>query len=127
MRQFRHLSRAEISEIIVSHNAGETQASLAQRFGVDHSTIHYHLNKYQKAYPEQGGIYAVIKVNVRKTCVHPSSRCTLCGKMRDELSRVERETIRQLRANLKDAMMRLRLAGEDVESLDYNVEDESLI
>lgn len=126
MRQFRHLSRTEISEIIVSHNAGETQASLAQRFGVDHSTIHYHLNKYQRAYPEQGGIYSLIKINIRKTCVHPSSRCTLCGKMKDELSRTEREIIRKLRAHLEDAKMRLRLAGEDVESLDYNVEDETI-
>lgn len=115
MRHFRHLSRAEITDIVVSHNSGETQASLARRFGVDHSTIIYHVRKYEGSYLEDGSIYAVVKANVRSVCVHPSSRCTLCGEMRDELLRTERDQIRRLEAQLSDANSRLRIAGLNVE------------
>lgn len=115
MRHFRHLTKAEISDIVASHAQGETQASLARRYGIDHSTVHYHVQAYERAYPEQGGIYAVIKVDTRKTCLHPSSRCTICGEMKDELIRVERETIRTLSERLERANSLLRTEGYDVE------------
>lgn len=115
MRNFRHLNNDEITEIVMAFTGGESQASLAKRFSVDHSTIHYHVNKFDRSYPEQGGIYAVLKTKVRKECHHPSSRCTLCGTMRDEFSRIEREQIRKLTIALKDAHSRLRVAGLFVE------------
>ena len=87
MRHFRHLGRDEITEIIVSYNSGVRQADLARQFNVDHSTIDYHVRKYQTAYPEQGGIYSLIKIGIKRECHHPSSKCTLCGLMSDELRR----------------------------------------
>lgn len=117
MRHFRHLTRAEITEIIVSHNAGEMQADLARRFGVDHSTINYHLGKYRAAYPEQGGIYSLIKVDVARVCLHPSSKCTLCGEMRDEIRREETEIIAKLRRALDAANYTLRVHGLGVENV----------
>ena len=115
MRHFRHLSRAEITDIVFSFEAGEKQADLARRFNVDHSTINYHVEKFRTAYPEQGDIYAVIKTDIRRTCVHPSSRCTFCGTMKDELQRSERELITRLTRELADAQTTLRMAGLLVE------------
>lgn len=112
-RSFRHLSRAEISQIVSRFSLGETKAELARAFNVDHSTIIYHLDKYERAYPEQGGIYAFIKVEKKKSCLHPSARCTLCSEMWDKLERQETEHIRRLRGLLAEANSRLRIAGED--------------
>lgn len=111
MRSFRHLTSTEIRDIITSHLAGVTQAALARRFGVDHSTIHYHLEKFREAYPEQGGIYAYVKVSVRRECLHPSGRCTVCGEMWDKLERQERATIRSLKKQLAAPTSRLEAAG----------------
>lgn len=115
MRSFRHLSQSEISEIVTLHGDGVPKPVLAEQFGVDRSTITYHLTKFQRSYPEDGSVYAVIKSQVRKKCAHPSGRCTFCGEMWDELRRVEREQIRALTARLEDAHSRLRIAGLAVE------------
>lgn len=116
MRHFQHLTNAQIHEIIAAYTGGEeTQAELARRFGVDHSTIHYHIQKYERAYPEEGGIYATLKVSVRKVCVHPSGRCTICGDMWDELRREERALIASLQKQLSEAQSKLRVAGLLVE------------
>ncbi len=120
MRNFRHLTKTEISEIIDRHFQGDTNTALAAEYDVDPSTISYHITKYERACPEDRSIYAVIKVQARKVCVHPSGRCTLCGEMWDELRRVEREQIAELRGHLKDALSRLKVAGVDVKSLPYN-------
>lgn len=119
MRTFRHLTRDEIADIIACHTGGETQASLALRFEVDHSTINYHVKRYRQAYPEGGGIYAAIKTQARKICIHPSGRCTLCGEMWDELRRQERDIIERLTKALSTANSRLRSAGFPVESVSY--------
>jgi transposase-like protein len=111
MRHFRHLSGTEITEIVVAFNDGESQASLARRFGVDHSTINYHVAKYQEAYPEQGGIYAYLKVRTRRDCIHPSGRCTTCGEMWDMLARKERDQIAGLTKQLTEARRLLAAAG----------------
>lgn len=112
MRTFRHLTKDEITDIIVSFTGGkETKADLARRYAVDHSTIIYHLDKYKTAYPEQGGIYAFIKVKVRRECLHPSGRCTICGEMWDKLERLERSIIRKLKKDLVAATDRLAAAG----------------
>lgn len=115
MRNSRQLNRAEITEIIASYSLGETQADIARRYNVDHSTINYHIQKYRRAYPEEGGVYALIKVQQRKVCVHPSGVCTICGEMWDELRRAEREAIKDLQKRLDDAHSRLRIAGLAVE------------
>lgn len=112
MRSFRHLTKAEITDIIVAHTNGrQSQAQLARIYGVDHSTISYHLKRFKGAYPEQGGIYAYMKVKVRRDCIHPSGRCTLCGEMWDKLERQERSTIRRLTKQLASASAALTAAG----------------
>lgn len=116
MRSFRHLTKAQIEDIVASHFAGpESDADIARRLGVDHSTVHYHIRQYERAYPEQGGVYAIIKSQVRKSCIHPSGRCTICGDMWDELRRQELDTIHKLTTALADAHSRLRVAGLHVE------------
>lgn len=119
MRSFRHLTRTEITEIIHLKLEGVGNNDLAERYGCDPSTISYHFKQYKKAYPEEGGIYALIKIEVRRKCIHPSSVCTLCGMMRDELSRKEREIIESLGRRLNDAHSTLRSVGFDVESMPY--------
>lgn len=115
MRQFHHLTSGQISEIILSFHQGVSKAELARQFSVDHSTIHYHIAKYEQSYPEQGGIYAFIKVRVKKVCTHPSSRCTLCSEMWDQIRSAEREEIGILKRDLAKAKEQLRAAGYDVE------------
>jgi IS30 family transposase len=115
MRTFRQLTQTEVSAIILAHTEGATNALLAEEYDVDPSTISYHVKKYERSYPEQGGIYATLKIQVRKTCIHPSSRCTICTEMMDHLLREERELIRTLRVRLEDAHSRLRVAGLFVE------------
>lgn len=116
-RSFRHLKQSEIREIVAAAHRGETQTSIARRFEIDRSTVHYHLQQYERAFPEQQSAYAVIKIEVRKTCLHPSARCTVCQIMWDKIRREETETIRVLRAKLEDANSRLRVAGLAVESV----------
>lgn len=115
MRHFRHLSKAQIMEIVAMHHDGLTHAQIAIKFDVDRSTVSYHVEKYDSAYPEQPSFYASLKAKIKKTCIHPSSRCTICGLMRDELIRPERELIATLTKQLADAHSRLRIAGIPVE------------
>jgi hypothetical protein len=118
MRTFRHLTKAEIKEIIVAYHTEKpqpTKADLGRRFNVDHSTINYHLARYERTYPEDGGVYALINVDIRKTCVHPSSRCTFCHQMRDEIERSERAQIAKLTAELERARSWMRIHGIPVE------------
>ncbi len=114
-RHFRHLNREEISELISAFHAGETQTSIAARFQVDRSTVHYHVEKFEQAYPEQESVYAIIKAKVRKVCLHPSTRCSLCGEMADTLFRAERFEIERLTKALAEANRKLCRAGLAVE------------
>ena len=75
----------------------------------------YHVNRYDDAYPEDRSVYAVIKAKQKKACLHPSSRCTLCGLMRDELYRTEWRTIERLTEELAVATRKLVRAGLAVE------------
>lgn len=113
MRQFSHLSKADVADIINSFNAGETKTQIALRYGIDHSTVIYHIRKYER----QGSsdVYSVITVQAPKPCIHPSTRCLVCGVPQDELRRIERDTIRDLTNKLRDAQERLRIAGIPVE------------
>jgi IS30 family transposase len=116
-RQFKHLTQAQISEIIVSYNGGtgESKNAIARRLGVDHSTIHYHIEKYERSYPEQSNVYALVRIQARKVCIHPSSKCSVCGKHNDEIRREERALIADLTVKLEAAHTRLRRAGLPVE------------
>ena len=111
MRHFRQLSKTQIMELVAMHHAGETHTEIAVKFEVDRSTVSYHITKYEQAYPEQPSFYAALKARIKKTCIHPSSRCTICGFMRDDLARQERETIETLTKQLNEANSRLRIAG----------------
>ncbi|MCR2833471.1 hypothetical protein [Parerythrobacter lacustris] len=101
--------------MIAAVQGGETQANVARRYSVDHSTVSYHLHKYENSYPEQGGVYAVIRAQARKACSHPSTRCTLCGHMADLIFREDKATIATLTKQLAEARSRLRVAGLPVE------------
>jgi len=96
-RHFSHLSQVEIREIIVAHGNGEPKLQIAQRMGVDNSTVHYHIRKHDQAYPEQPNIYALIKTELRSACAHPSLKCALCGVSKDHIKREERNIIAKLR------------------------------
>lgn len=111
MRTFRHLTRAEITDLIVRHYQGEKNSVLAAELKVDASTVSYHIKKYERAYPEQGGVYALVKADMQRVCVHPSGRCTICAVMWDELRREERNRITELERDLAEAKERLRAAG----------------
>jgi len=111
MRHFRHLSKDEIMEIVLQSHKGVPSDVLAARFQCDRSTITYHVRKYEAAYEEQESAYAIIKSRIKKVCLHPSSKCTLCGVMKDELYRNEWRRIEELTAQLEDANRKLRRAG----------------
>jgi IS30 family transposase len=120
MREFRHLSKSQISELISLHLEGLNQAAIALRLEVDPSTVSNHLKRYNSAYPEERSLYASLKAKARKVCIHPSGRCTLCGEMWDELRRTELVQVATLQSHLRDALSRLKVAGVDVKSLPYN-------
>lgn len=125
MRHFRQLDRKEIAEIIALHHEGVSKIDLSVRFECDPSTISYHIRKYERSYPEERSFYATLKMRIRKTCSHPSARCTICTIMWDQLARQEREEIAALRKALEGANSRLRVAGLAVETVPYNGVNES--
>ena len=114
-RRFNHLDRVMIQNIITSYHDGEAKAAIAKRLGIDNATVHYHINKYERTYPEQGNVYSLVKVEFKRVCTHPSLRCSLCGYHVDMIHRRELETIAALTSKLEDARSRLRQAGLSVE------------
>lgn len=114
-RRFCHLSQTEIRDIITSHQSGEPKLSIARRLAIDNSTVHYHIRKFEQSYPEQGGVYALIRSNLRMECQHPSYKCLVCGKAQDAIQGEERRLIRELTARLAVANERLKRAGYVVE------------
>lgn len=115
-KRFTHLSQIEIRDIVSSFfNSGESKASIAQRLEIDHSTVHYHIKRYQKSYVEQSSVYALVKSGFRKECTHPSVKCSLCGVFQDNIRTEDRETIRELTAKLTVANRRLQAAGLYIE------------
>lgn len=111
MRQFRHLTKAEIRDIIEAWRNGAKPTDLATQYKVDPSTISYHLNKFERSYPEEGSFYASLKIRIRKVCVHPSGRCNFCGEMWDGIKRVERELIATLTRQNEEYRRTLRIHG----------------
>ena len=105
MRTFRHLSQAQISDIITSHRSGEQATAIAQRLAIHHSTVIYHVRKHA-----DGSVYAIIPPKP-KVCLHPSAKCLVCQQPWDEIRRQERAEIDSLRKKLRDAHDTLRTAG----------------
>lgn len=112
---FRHLTQHEVHDIIRSFNAGETKSQIALRYGIDHSTVIYHIRKHERLGSFSSDVYAVVAVQEPKPCIHPSSKCLVCGLPQDELRRLEREQIRNLTQRLREAQERLRTHGIPVE------------
>lgn len=110
-RTFTHLSQVEIRDIVSSFYGGEAKSAIATRLAIDKSTVDYHVRKYEKTYPEQSSVYALVKVSVKKTCAHPSFKCSLCGTYKDAVHRDEKEVIRELTDALATAHARLKNAG----------------
>lgn len=115
MARFSHLSQLQIREIVVASAEGSTDADVAERFSVDRTTVAYHRKKFEQAYPEQPSVYGRIKRDLRRCCEHPSLKCSLCGRHRDELRRDEKRIIRELREQLEAAHRKLMKAGIEVE------------
>jgi len=111
-RQFTHLSQVEIRDIVTSYYTnGEAQNVIASRLGIDHSTVHYHIRKYNNALPEESNVYSLVKISMKRTCTHPSLKCHLCGSLQDNLLTVEKRTIADLTAKLQVANERLEKHG----------------
>jgi hypothetical protein len=111
---FRHLSQSEVHDIIRSFNDGETKSQIALRYGIDHSTVIYHIRKHERLGSYSSDVYAVVAVEP-KPCIHPSMKCLVCGRAQDELRREERQLIRDLQNRLKIAQERLKTHGIPVE------------
>lgn len=98
-RHFSHLSQVQIRQIISAFNEGEPKLHIARRFGIDHSTVHYHVSKFEQAYP-QTDIYPLVAFEPQKVCIHPSLKCAVCGQHKDAMHREERKHIRDLTAQV---------------------------
>lgn len=107
-KEFRHLDKNEIKDIIVMHQQGVPKLQIAKKYKIDNSTVHYHVNKYMEVVGENEdpSFYAVIKSSFRYECKHPSLKCTVCGKANDNIHSEQSVTIRTLREELKDIKSR---------------------
>ena len=78
---------------MVGYLTGEKQADIARRLRVDHSTVHYHLDKLSLYTETQ--IYALL----RPQCAdgHLSFKCLVCGRPHDNVKSEEFELIAGLR------------------------------
>jgi hypothetical protein len=114
-RRNSHLSKVEIRDIVSAYCNGEAKSAIATRLSIDHSTVIYHIRRYEKTYVEEPTVYALIKAQMRKKCAHPSKKCMLCGMAEDRLRTHDAEEIRTLSARLKRANERLARSGMDVE------------
>lgn len=104
MKHFKHLSSTNIREIIDLHIKGEPKLQIARKMGVDNATVHYHINKYKDsmADPEDGDVYTLVKIQAKFECIHPSLKCSCCGKLVDHIRREERQKILELEKTIKN-------------------------
>lgn len=118
MSNFRQLTKSDISDIVVEFQAGVTQAELARRYQVHHTTILYHVKKHDQSYYGDQDFYYFAKRHKHEPpplCLHPSARCFVCGMLWDEIERPELEIIAKLTKELAEARSTLRIYGHDVE------------
>lgn len=94
-RSFKHLSGDQIKSIIELHVQQVPKLKIAERFGIDNSTVHYHINKYESTIGdiESGDFYSIVKIGVRAECKHPSLKCSCCGKYEDILRSEQNQKI----------------------------------
>ena len=95
------LDRETVFEILVAHNRGEDRSVIAKRHNIDVGTVDYHVEKHERVYGSTSVVYALIKP-VQSICQHPSTKCTICGKAQDFITRREREEITRLRSILSE-------------------------
>lgn len=116
MRQFKHLTSAAIRSIYVGYLGGEPKLTIANRLGIDNSTVHYHINKI-KHLPEVQ-VVALIRPECG-TCSegHTSFKCLVCGKGHDNIKNEEFQLIRSLRARVS-LLERQLTRYEDIATID---------
>ena len=81
---------------------------IAERFGIDNSTVHYHINKYERTVGdlESADFYSIVKVGIRAECNHPSLKCSCCGKYEDNLKSEQNQKIMKLEEQIKKYISR---------------------
>lgn len=111
MKHFKHLSSTSIREIIDLHVKGEPKLQIAKRMGVDNATVHYHIRKFKESIgdPEEGDVYTLVKIQVKAECIHPSLKCSCCGKFVDQIRREDRMKILNLEQQIKDLKQAMEL------------------
>lgn len=102
-RRFSHLSKVEIRNIVVSHfQYNETKQEIANRLSVDFSTVAYHIRQFETCQLEsESDAYAQVKRDLHPHCDHPSFKCSLCGRHKDNLKEENRLVIQSLRKKIK--------------------------
>lgn len=115
-RRSPRLSEAEIRDIIMSNAKGESKLSIANRLGVDRGAVIFHIRKHEHAYDEDGTIYALFRAKMRETCNHPSLRCSVCGRMQDNVKREDMLEIARLKTVIEKQQLLLSQHGLVVET-----------
>ena len=102
-RTFKHLDSDTIKSIIELHVQQMPKLRIAEKFGIDNSTVHYHINKYERTVGdmESGDFYSIVKVGIRSECKHPSLKCSCCGKYEDNLKSEQSQKIIELQDQLR--------------------------
>ena len=82
------LTKQQIREIVTRFRAGESPAQIAREHSIHPSTIYFHDEKTQTADIYDGGsVYSIIKTETQYVCIHPSTKCLVCGKLEDVILR----------------------------------------
>ncbi len=108
------LSKETIREILIANSQGEAKSAIAARYGVDVSTVRYHVENFERTYGASANVYAVIRP-IQRACSHPSLKCLVCGMAHDNIHRREVETINALTTKLNEAREILRRYGHEIE------------
>ena len=107
-RSFKHLNSDQIKGIIELHVQQVPKLKIAERYGIDNSTVHYHINKYERTIGdiESADFYSIVKVGIRAECNHPSLKCSCCGKYEDNLKSEQSQKIIKLEEQIKKYITR---------------------
>lgn len=106
MRHFSHLSHDDIRTIIKSVILlNEPKTHVAKRLNIDHSTVIYHVKKYEGLPRER--VVALITPKC-EACSCTSMQCKQCGKFADNIKSDEYQEIYRLRQQVKDLTFKLK-------------------
>lgn len=102
----KHLTKQQVQEVVMLYETGvvASMSELAKRFEVHHTTVAYHIHKYGVEHNSVSSLIDLddydpeIELLRRKqaTCIHPSVKCSLCGKFEDNLRTDQAKKARQL-------------------------------